>query len=296
MGWGPHLRFTPDGRGILIDAGEMRLYEIASGRKRASFPSTTPGCTALACSDDGRLAARGNMDGSVTVSSLLTGIEIARFDGSQGQVQSLAFSQDNRLLASGGVNGLILVWKLPAAAVAAGTLADARKTTLWNELADADPERSGRALAALLEAPGPAVDLIGEKLKFTGVAVDRKRLEQMVVDLDSDEFAVREKASAALAAAGAAAEKVMRAALDKAASPEVKRRLQELLARLDDKGAAPEHLRAIRSVELLERIGTPQAREVLTKLLAEVKDTDVDTEIRDSLRRLGVPASPAPPK
>jgi WD40 repeat protein len=297
MGWGPHMRFTPDGRGILMDNGEMRLYEIASGRKRASFSSPTPNCTALTCSDDSRLAARGNIDGSITVYSLLTGAEVAHFDGSQGQVQSLAFSSDGRLLASGGANGLILVWKLPAApAAAAATLTAARKTTLWNELADLDGERSARALGALLEAPGPAIELIRERLKFTTVAVDRKRLEQLVADLDSDEFTVREKASAALTSAGAAAEKVMREALEKSPSPEVRRRLQELLSHFDDKGAAPEHLRAVRAVELLERIGTPPARELLTKLLGEVKEPTVETEVRDSLRRLGEPATPAPPK
>jgi WD40 repeat protein len=293
VGWGPNLRFTPDGRCLLLDGADLRLYEIASGRKRLSIPSTAPGCTALTCSDDGSLVARGNADGTLAVYDMHSGREIAHFDSSHGQVQSLAFSPDNRVLASGAINGLIFLWKMPALPAPSATLADARKTALWNELADADPERAGRALATLLEVPGPAVEVVRERLKFTGVAVDRSKLERLVADLDSDEFVVREKATEGLAAAGAAAGDVMRKAVDKA-SPEARRRLQELLARLDDKGGTPEHLRAIRAIELLEQIGTPPARQLLTQFLGEVKDADVETEIRDSLRRLGETARLTP--
>jgi WD40 repeat protein len=283
---GQHLCFTPDGRGLLHDSGELLLYEIASGRKRACVPGPTVGCTALACSVDGLLAARGNTDGSIVVFSLLTGTEVTRFPGDRSQIHSLAFSLDNRLLASGGANGLTLVWKLPTLVAATALLQEPRITTLWQELDDIDAERAARALGGLLAAPGQAIDLLSARLRFSGAAIDRKRLERLVADLDSDAFPVREKASASLDAAGFAAEDLLRKALEKAPSLEARGRLEHLVARLDARVAAPGFLRAVRAVELLECIGTPPARLLLTKLLGEVKDIAIETEMQDSLRRL----------
>jgi WD40 repeat protein len=283
-----HAQFSPDGRGLLMDGDEVRLIEVASGKERARFAALDR-LTAMACSRDGRLLARGCSDGSVVVSSLLTGRDLARFEGAQGVMASLAFSDDNRLLATGGGNGQILVWKLPRSEAPVATLTEGQKTTLWGDLADLDGTKAGQAMAALDAAPGPAVELLRDRLKFVGVVIDPKKLEKFVADLGSEEFVVRERASAALAAAGGAAEQVIRKALEKSPGPEARRRLQELLDRLDDKSATPERLRAIRAIEVLERLGTTPARKLLARLAEEVKDPGALQEVRDSLRRLGGP-------
>jgi len=53
----------------------------------------------------------------------------------------------------------------------------------------------------------------------------------------------------------------LRRALKNKPAPEAKRRIEELLEKLDRHALSPETLRSIRAVEALEHLGTPAARE-----------------------------------
>src|SRR5206468_630854 len=180
-------------------------------------------------------------------------------NGGQGPVLSLAFSADGRLLACGGANTTVLVWRLPALALPTRPGGDPE--ALWRDLADADPARAYRAVLALAAAPGRAVPLIKERLK-PRPAADPRRVARLVADLDSDEFEVREKASEELATLGPGAEAALRKALAGEVSAEVRSRVEDLLAGLEKGSAARERLRDLRAVEVLERAGTPAAREL----------------------------------
>ncbi len=96
-----------------------------------------------------------------------------------------------------------------------------------------------------------------------------------------------------LLAAGADAADALRKALANDPSTEARRRIESLLNRLD-KGGDPEHLRALRAIEVLERIGTPQARDVLRQLARKPLPTDLDNEVHASLRRLEPRREPLP--
>jgi hypothetical protein len=65
------------------------------------------------------------------------------------------------------------------------------------------------------------------------VPVADATLRQWLRDLDSDEFAERQKASSALAKLGKAAEPALRRALEDNPSTEVRRRVEDLLKKLD---------------------------------------------------------------
>jgi hypothetical protein len=60
-------------------------------------------------------------------------------------------------------------------------------------------------------------------------AVDDKRIEQLIAELDADAFAVSEKATKELRKLGEVAEPISRKAMTSPASQEMKRRLQGLL-------------------------------------------------------------------
>jgi hypothetical protein len=286
-GYASRMVFSPDGRSLLLFDNELRIYEVASGQERVQLSQGAGGVLALAWSPDGRLVARGNQDGSVQVFVAATGKEIAKWEGRQGTVGSLAFSPDGRLLASGGGNGTILIWQVPAGEAPVETLSETRKAALWTDLIDADAGRGYRAVAALADAPGPTLALLKERLKARAAPPDPQRLEKLVAALDSDSFAEREKAAVELAEAGAAAEGVLRKALDKEVPTEVRLRVQELLNRIGRNGVIPERLRAVRAVEVLERIGTPAARQLLAELAKRLKDPDLEQDIQASLERLG---------
>jgi hypothetical protein len=77
---------------------------------------------------------------------------------------------------------------------------------------------------------------------------------------------VREKASADLDKAGARALSALTKALANPPSLEARRRIERLLARLDPADVPVEDLVAMRGVQALEYIGTPEARRLLEDL------------------------------
>jgi hypothetical protein len=106
----------------------------------------------------------------------------------------------------------------------------------------------------------------------------------LVADLDSDQFSVRERASAELERLGESAKPALRRALTGAVSAEVRRRLKIVLDRLEVWSG--ERLRTERALEALERIGTTEAQAVLAKLALESSDTRTGTAAHDTLQRM----------
>src|SRR5205823_1506468 len=94
-------------------------------------------------------------------------------------------------------------------------------------------------------------------------AYPEEAFTKLLRDLDAGEFKVREAALAELRRLGPRVEIELRRAAAKPASLEAGRRLQTLVAELDEPMRAPEALRQVRAVAVLERIATPEARRLL---------------------------------
>jgi hypothetical protein len=108
----------------------------------------------------------------------------------------------------------------------------------------------------------------------------------LVKSLESDQFAERAKATEELAALGDAALPLIRHTLAGQHSLEVRRRLEALLAKSEGPVSAPEPLRTLRAIEVLEHIATVEARQVLTKLADGAAAAMVTREAKASLERL----------
>jgi len=85
---------------------------------------------------------------------------------------------------------------------------------------------------------------------------------------------------------GIRAEAVLRQAVASRPSLEVRRRLEELLARLEGATPSLESLRMLRSVEALEYIGTKAARQVLETLARGAPDARLSREAIAAVERL----------
>jgi hypothetical protein len=113
-----------------------------------------------------------------------------------------------------------------------------------------------------LKAAGVGVDgpaLLAYLAKKTDAKVDAKRLEMLIAQLGDDDFEVREKASADLLAAGAAALPYLKRAA-RSGDPEVARRAEECLKRLAPGPNAPDPLPAVvRLVALRKPAGATAA-------------------------------------
>ena len=107
--------------------------------------------------------------------------------------------------------------------------------------------------------------VIRERLQGTDLS-SAEELENWLADLDSDRFAVRQKASRELVKLGKMAESALRRLLGGRPSLEVRRRAEELLARREKEEISPEPLRVRRGVRVLESVGTPEARRLLEEL------------------------------
>lgn len=176
---------------------------------------------------------------------------------------------------------------LPLASVPARSLKAAELEDVWADLAADDPVKARRGLWSLVGSPKQALPLLDEALApRPRPAVDDKRVARLIADLDDDSFDVRQTASAALEKLGAAADPALRKALKQAGSAESRRRLEILVAKLDGARFTPEHRRALRAVEVLEHVDTPEAQRLLTRLAKEWGDVELARAAKAALGRL----------
>jgi WD40 repeat protein len=122
--WVRSVAFSPDGRllasgscgkrdsyGICIQ-GEIKLWEVASGRLVRSLTGHTGNVSSVAFSPDGRLLASGSWDYTIKLWEVASG-RLVRSLGHTAPVWSVAFSPDGRLLASSGsADWTIKLWEV----------------------------------------------------------------------------------------------------------------------------------------------------------------------------------------
>jgi RNA polymerase sigma factor (sigma-70 family) len=97
--------------------GELKLWDVASGKEQAALEGNTGQVWSVAFSPDGNLAASGDDDGVVRLWDVGQGKEVASLPGHKGAVYALAFSPDGKWLVSGAgdrngerVPGELKVW------------------------------------------------------------------------------------------------------------------------------------------------------------------------------------------
>jgi hypothetical protein len=245
----------------------------------------------LAFSPDGQTIAWSGVESSADIFliEVRTAQVRSRLPGDSTPVQHLAFSPDGSRFLSAGPDGSALIWDLGGRRgpkTAAGKpLTAAELESCWTDLVGEDAPRAYQALRKLIASPTEAVAFLSRHLRPVA-APDAQRLAGLIGDLDSEAFATREQATKELTKLGAVAEPALRRALDKAPSTEARRRVEQLLARLENLSSTGEPLRVSRSVEALERIATPEARHLLTKLSAGAPDAPLTREAKAALQRL----------
>ncbi len=272
-GYDDQLVFSPDGQTLVIAGWDktVRFWELATGKvalKVGGFDSIN----SVAFAPDGRRVALGVgwLNGKIHLLDAATGKDRRAFQGHGAYVPTLAFSPDATRLASGQRDSTVLVWDatspVPHQGVPAAKLTPRDLDRLWAALADADASKAWTARWALIDRPDQAVPFLKGRLS-PAAGKEFKRLEQLVADLDHEDFARREAASKELARRGAAIRPALRYALGRTNSAEARTRLQALLAQPAGSWApSAETLRRLRAIQVLEQIGSPEASKILTNL------------------------------
>jgi WD40 repeat protein len=303
--------FSPDGRCIALDLGDgtVALYELASGKVRRTYGSKVPqpknpgfvggggfGTTAsplpaarVAFGRDGQMLMHAGLDHIIHVWDVTSGQEVAAFKGHAGSVNSIAVAPNGKTLASASADTTALLWDLtrvvrPATAVKA--LAQAERDAHWQALFDGDAAKAFAAICDLSAAPQDVLVLIKEQVK-PAPSLDMKRVQELIAELDSDQFKVRQQANADLIKMG---ERVV-PAIDKVLATnvplETKNRLEGVRKQLAGVSMQGERLRVYRAVEILERIGSAEARQLLQALADGAPGALVTTSAQAALVRLG---------
>jgi HEAT repeat protein len=136
---------------------------------------------------------------------------------------------------------------------------------LWSHLAEHDSHKAYQAIATLAAAPKEASALLKDRLR-PALAPDPDRIQRLIANLDNDDFEVRETASAELEKIGGEALPFLRAAIENGPSLEVRRRAERLVTIISQRPLAAEWMRGVRAVQVLERIGSQEAKSILTQL------------------------------
>jgi WD40 repeat protein len=267
-GIAPYLAFGPDGNRLLVghdEPGSRRheqresatIFELRTGKAifRAA-PAEDNREYVLAYSPDGRMVARVGGRGRIVLWEVYASQERATLETSESaSVNALAFSPDGRTLAASVNGGPVFLWDLyPGPAL---TLDAVELECAWWALQGDD---AFGAIQLLARAPGEVVPFLRERVAPVA-RPDPNVVDRQIAGLDHKEFRKREAAGRALAALGERAHEPIAKALAARPSPEVRERLEKLLAATER--PTPDLLRRLRAVEIAEVIGTPAAATLL---------------------------------
>jgi WD40 repeat protein len=280
--------FSPDGTLAAFggSADYIALYDTATGKelRRLADPKAMGSVAVLAFSRDGRTLASGNdQSGVVHLWEITSGLLYRQFPGHMGGVCDLSFSADGSMLISGNDDTTALVWDLTDKRTGQKPrlLNPVELQERWTELSDTDAARAQRAIRKLLAVPDQAMALIGERVRPTA-APSAERVAELIKALDSDQFPIRDKAMRELEAMGDVIAPTLQAALDRNPTLELKQRLEALLVRF----SSSQRIYTVRIIQLLEQLGTPQAREMLERLSRGEREAQMTREAGAALMRL----------
>jgi RNA polymerase sigma factor (sigma-70 family) len=291
--WGYATVVSPDGKWIFYGGSNARtrarFLDTTSGEEVHPYDNPPADLGGSVLSPDGRTRARG-MGQTVRLIEVATGKDRHCLTGHIGGVEHLRFSADGRVLVSAGWETNALVWDLTGrrtGVVSDKPLTAAELDARWTVLAGDDAVKAYDAIRSLAAVPSQTVPYLSRHVHPAEPA-DEKLFASLITGLDSDQFAVREKAARKLEKLG---EAVLPACLNVLAgrpSAEVRHRLEALVNKGEQERRTPsgESLRALRSLEVLEWIGTPEARRLLEAIAKGVPEARRTYEAKASAERL----------
>jgi WD40 repeat protein len=267
----------------------LHLREVHTGKIRRRFMGPNEPIRTLAVSPDGRLIASASEDGRLRLWDVGAGRQLTHFEAHTGKVTCLLFSADSRKLVSCGEDTTGLLWDVAAllgarhaAAVKALSRRDLER--FWADLAGSDAVRAFDAVCLLGGDGAHSLPLLRRHLRPVR-RLDVHQVQGWIRDLGSGVYASRHKANQALESLGERIEPMLRQAVGASRSLEQRRRVEGLLDKLDRKPLTAEQIRELRAVEVLQRLGGPEALRILETLAAGAPDARLTSEAAAALAR-----------
>jgi WD40 repeat protein len=296
--------FLPDGRSLAVTGRSaykgvgslarpldaLGLWDPLTGKLRRAFavPKTESRLVhGLAVSPNGYILATAEDDRSILVFETATGQVRRRLTKHRASIDSVTFTPDGGRLISTSHDQTALVWdmRFGAERLKAIPLSPADRDKAWEALAATPAAPAYEALLHLAADPDGSVSLVKKHIQ-PAPAIDGAMLDKLMAALNSDRFAVRERAAADLDKLGKTVVGAVRARFDATLSQEVRERLAKFLDQHDREEFTPEELRQERAMELLEQIGSADARDVLRDLATGEKTARLTRQAGAAVKRV----------
>ena len=179
---------APDTSGTRIGTGLSRSYGV---------PGDDQFGPSLVFSPNGKSLIQAGLDQAVHLWDLATGVEMAAFKGHTGPLTAVAYSPDGKSVASASWDTTALIWDVSNVDYPRATakmLTPDKLDSCWQTLSGNDAAKAFAAISDLAASPKEAVTLIKQQIK-PALPVDLKRIDELMAQLDSDKFKVRDQAN-----------------------------------------------------------------------------------------------------
>src|SRR5262249_35593016 len=133
-------------------------------------------------------------DGTIRIWDVVSGKEVTRFAGHEAWVSAIAFSPDGQTFASASSDGTILLWKLPPLPTIGAAPDEKSLEAIWETLAGMDAKKAYAAMLLVRDHPGATLPFLQRKVREDS-ALRPKQVAQLIADLNSSSFQVRDRAN-----------------------------------------------------------------------------------------------------
>jgi WD40 repeat protein len=298
------VAYSPDGYWVAIarPGDGVRIWDLSTAKEWRPFSARAGELLhpyrhfqkcALAYSADNHLLAVSAGEGPhvVKVYEAITGQVVLRLHHEGEVVDSLAFGSDSTKLLTVSNDRLVYLWNLlstdrPAPYRPPGSpRASPGPAGWWADLAHPSSEVAFAAVGQICAAPAEATRFLRDKFQMMPLA-DTKRVQRLIGELDNADFATREAAHRELDALGSLAVPELRRALQRAPSPELRRRAHSLLEARQQEAHEPQQMRLRRALQALEYMRTPEALQVLEQVARGDAQAPLTEDAKAALNRL----------
>jgi WD40 repeat protein len=280
------LAFAGDGKMLAAAeegfVGAVAVWDVRQGKRLRRIAVKQGQLYQIALSSDGKTLAAAGGDAGLGLWETATGLRRRSLAGPLGGFRAVAFSPDGARLAAAAGDTTVLVWDVHGRPAPVATVREME--ALWDDLAGADGERAFAAVQRLTAADR-TVPFLRERLR-AHTELTSSYLTRLIEELDHDRYAVRHRATEELARLGDFAEEALRRAAQTRPSPETQRRVELLLRKIACETLSAEQVQLLRALEVLERVGTAEAVEIVRVQERVAPSGRIREEAQAALQRL----------